>query len=79
MAKAKRKQSDFDVIKLTLSQDEADLIFSVFGDLYTTDPPNREREIVSDIYSALAEMAERRSYRLQLAGQGAFRDRLKAF
>ena len=62
MATAKwRSQHDEEPIKLLLTQDEADLIRSVFGDLYTTKVPTapfgrrlRERDIVTNIFDALA-------------------------
>ena len=73
MATAKRKQSGF--ITLRLNQDEADLIRSVFGDLFHTGPMPREREIVSDVYYALNEFTVTRGYALRLSESGSVRFR----
>jgi len=74
MATAKTHFNRDKPITLKLTQDEADLIFSVFGDLYTRldgDRPfgrhDRERDIVSDIWNALKDKATMRSYRLELS------------
>jgi hypothetical protein len=76
MATAKRKDAALykHPVILKLTQDEADLIHAVFGDLYSTNAPgaNRERDMVSDIYDALDDMTESRSYRLNMADRGGF-------
>jgi hypothetical protein len=71
MATAKRKQSGF--ITLRLNQDEADLIRSVFGDLYHQGSMPRERDVVSDIYYALNEYTQTRGYNLRLSDAGKHR------
>jgi hypothetical protein len=75
MATAKRKTKDGaptnGQIVLKLTQDEADLIRSVFGDLFHTGSMPREREIVSDIYYALNEFTVTRGYALALGDAGS--------
>ena len=79
MATAKRKTKDGaptnGQIVLKLTQDEADLIRSVFGDLYHTGPMPREREIVTDVYYALNEFTVTRGYALRLSESGSVRFR----
>ena len=79
MATAKRKQSGF--ITLKVSQDEADLIRSVFGDLYAEpysimSTQNRARSVVTDIFLGLEDVTESRSYKLFLGQGGLDQDRI---
>ena len=93
MATATRRsptvRHNIEPIKLLLTQDEADLIRSVLGDLFgdlfaepygtTTTKKNRARDVVTDIFLSLIDVTESRSYRLELGGQGGLESDRKPF
>lgn len=77
MATAKRNKVGGVTVKLT--QDEADLIRSVFGDLYSEPQSvagrNRARNVVTDIFLDLEDVTASRSYSLELGRGGLEQDR----